>query len=249
MAEGMSMIEVKADCLEASFEAVEHGEDVAALKSELALLKRRIDEGVIAAQKPMVDGVKAAQSSSFVDQYLRQGNIVGLEQKALGSSADAIGGYAVPREIDEEIANTLLAISPIRAIANVVKVGTANYRKLVSTGGTPSGWVGYEAARPETTTEAFSEIVPAAGDLYANPAANGKRRPVIAQTQPISLDQRGHRVTHAAAMRGIARHRFTGERWRNPTRAGIAQQRADIDLAVIRDHLEGQHRNPVAETA
>ena len=39
-------------------------------------------------------------------------------------------------------------------------------------GGTPSGWVGFEAARPMTNTATFSEIVPASGDLYANPAAS-----------------------------------------------------------------------------
>ncbi len=146
------MIEVKADGLEASFEALEQDDDgVAALKAELALLKKRIDEGVIAAQRPALDGVKsAASASAFVEQYLRKGIESGLEQKAVGSSTDAIGGYAVPREIDEKIDRTLVAISPIRSIANVVKVGTAGYRKLVTTGGTPSGWVGFEAARPMT---------------------------------------------------------------------------------------------------
>ena len=89
-----------------------------------------------------------------------------------GSSTDAIGGYAVPREIDEKIEKTLVAISPIRSVANVVKVGSAGYRKLITTGGTPSGWVAYEAARPMTNTPTFSEIVPAAGELYANPAAS-----------------------------------------------------------------------------
>ena len=172
------MIEVKADSLEASFEALERDEEgVQALKDELALLKRRIDEGVIAGQRvPLVgsglDGVKSAAASNFVEQYLRKGIESGLELKAIGSSTDALGGFAVPREIDEAIDKTLLAISPIRAIANVVKVGTSGYRKLVSTGGTPSGWVGFEAARPMTNTGTFSEIVPANGDLYANPAAS-----------------------------------------------------------------------------
>ena len=167
------MIEVKADSLEASFEALERDDDgVAALRDELALLKKRIDEGVIAGQRPALDGVKSAATSAFVEQYLRRGIESGLEQKAIGSSTDAIGGFTVPRQIDDEIQRTLVAISPIRAIANVVKVGTANYRKLVSTGGTPSGWVGYEGVRPETTTETFSEIIPAAGDLYANPAVS-----------------------------------------------------------------------------
>jgi len=167
------MIEVKADGLEASFEALERDEDgVAALKEELALLKKRIDEGVIAVQRPALDGVKSAAASVFVDQYIRKGVEAGLEQKSVGSSTDAIGGYAVPREIDEKIEKTLVAISPIRSVANVVKVGSAGYRKLITTGGTPSGWVAFEAARPMTNTPTFSEIVPAAGDLYANPAAS-----------------------------------------------------------------------------
>ena len=169
------MIEVKADKLEASFEAFERNDDgVEALKEEVTLLKRRIDEGVVAAQRPALDGATArsAEASAFVDGYVRKGVEAGLEQKSIGSSTDAIGGFAVPREIDEVIDRTLLSISPIRRIANVVKVGSAGYRKLVSTGGTPSGWVGFEAARPMTGTGTFTEIVPASGDLYANPAAS-----------------------------------------------------------------------------
>jgi HK97 family phage major capsid protein len=167
------MVEVKADALERSFEAIE-GDDngVAALKAELETLKSRIAAGVIAAQRPALDGVKSAEATSFVDSYLRRGIETGLETKAVGSSTDAIGGFAVPREIDAVIDRTLTAISPIRAIANVVKVGSAGYRKLITSGGTPSGWVGFEAARPETNTATFSEIVPASGELYANPAAS-----------------------------------------------------------------------------
>ena len=167
------MVEVKADVLEESFDALEQDEDgLAALKAELDALKGRIAAGAVASQRPALDGVKSAEASSFVDQYLRRGIDSGLEMKAVGSSTDAIGGYAVPREIDELIDRTLTAISPIRAIANVVKVGSAGYRKLITSGGTPSGWVAYEAARPATNTPTFSEIVPANGELYANPAAS-----------------------------------------------------------------------------
>ena len=167
------MVEVKADALEQSFDAFEEEEDgVGALKAELELLKAKVASGAIAAQRPALDGVKSAEASSFVDQYLRRGIEAGLETKAIGSSSDAIGGYAVPEEIDRAIDETLVAISPIRAIANVVKVGSAGYRKLIATGGTPSGWVAYEAARPETNTPSFTEVVPAAGELYANPAAS-----------------------------------------------------------------------------
>src|SRR5690606_9725856 len=80
--------------------------------------------------------------------------------------------YAVPREIDALIASQLTEISPIRQLAQVVQIGSAGYRKLVSTGGTASGWVGEIAARPETATPQFSEIAPPSGELYANPAAS-----------------------------------------------------------------------------
>lgn len=167
------MVEVKADALEESFDAFQQDDDgVAALKEELELLKSKIASGAIAAQRPALDGVKSAAATSFVEGYLRRGVESGLEMKAVGGSSDAIGGFAVPREIDELIDSTLVAISPIRSIANVVKVGSAGYRKLITSGGTPSGWVGFEAARPETNTATFNEIVPASGELYANPAAS-----------------------------------------------------------------------------
>ncbi len=165
------MIEVKADKLEESFEQLAN-DDVAELKDEVALLRRQVEEGAVAGQRPVLDGGKPLATSAFVKGYVRNGVTSGLEQKAIGSSTDAIGGYAVPREIDEVIDRTLVAISPIRQIANVVRVGSAGYRKLVSTGGTPSGFVGFEAARPVTNTGTFVEIVPASGDLYANPAAS-----------------------------------------------------------------------------
>jgi len=168
------MVEVKADALEQSFEAFEDEGDaaVAALRVELDQLKAKVAAGVISGQRPVLDGVKSAEASSFVDQYIRRGIESGLETKAIGSSSGAIGGYAVPEEIDRVIDATLLSISPIRGIANVVKVGSAGYRKLIASGGTPSGWVGFEADRPETNTPTYSEVVPPSGDLYANPAAS-----------------------------------------------------------------------------
>jgi HK97 family phage major capsid protein len=51
-------------------------------------------------------------------------------------------------------------------------VGSAGYRKLVTAGGTPSGWVGEIISRPETATPTFIEVAPPSGELYANPAAS-----------------------------------------------------------------------------
>jgi len=166
------MLEVKTDALEASFEALEReDEDVAALKEEVAALRARMDAQAVADARPALSGAKA-EASPFVERYLRKGLEAGVELKAMAATSDAAGGYAVPEEVDGQIEKLLTAISPIRTIANVVKVGSAGYRKLVTTGGTPSGWVAETAARPETATPAFEEIAPPFGELYANPAAS-----------------------------------------------------------------------------
>lgn len=149
------MYEVKADALEASFDAVEAS-------------------GVVSV-RPALAGARDAGSDGrrgFVDGYLRKGEQAGVEMKSFSGASGAEGGYAVPREIDAAIDATLKAISPIRAIANVVTVGSAGYRKLVTAGGTPSGWVAETAGRPETDTPDFHEIAPPMGELYANPAAS-----------------------------------------------------------------------------
>jgi len=171
------MFEVKADPLEASFEALEReDEELAQLKAEMAQLKAQVDAQTVAAARPALSEAEAERrgeaASAFVDKYLRKGLETGVELKAVTGLTDGAGGYAVPEEIDAEIDKLLVAISPIRAIANVVKVGSAGYRKLVTRGGAPSGWVSETAARTETGTPEFLEIAPPFGELYANPAAS-----------------------------------------------------------------------------
>jgi HK97 family phage major capsid protein len=166
------MLEVKADPLEQSFEALERNEEeVAELREEMAQLKSRMDAQAVASARPALSGARA-HGSPFVDSYLRKGLESGVELKALAGTTDSAGGYAVPEEIDSQIARLLTSISPIRAIANVVRVGSSGYRKLVTAGGTPSGWVSETAGRPETGIPTFIEVAPPFGELYANPAAS-----------------------------------------------------------------------------
>ena len=170
------MYEVKADALEASFETVERNGDVAALREEVSGLKRRLDQALVAGGRPVLGEAKADDArpevKAFVDRYLRKGLEQGVELKAFQGTTPSDGGYAVPREIDSVIQATLNSISPIRAIANVVSVGSAGYRKLVTTGGVASGWAAEDGVRAETATPTFAEIAPPMGDLFANPAAS-----------------------------------------------------------------------------
>lgn len=163
------------DPLEDSFDIVARQdkteEEVASLRSDVDEVKARVDKIARAASRPAISGTaESAEVKGFVDGYLRRGNEA--EIKSISGSVPGDGGYAVPREIDAMIARELTEISPIRSIAQIVQTGSAGYRKLISTGGTASGWVSETAARPETDTPEFAEIAPPAGDLYANPAAS-----------------------------------------------------------------------------
>ncbi|MCB2078961.1 MAG: phage major capsid protein [Novosphingobium sp.] len=165
-----------AEALDASFDIVARQdaaeEAIDTLRTDVDEVKSRLDRVSKAASRPILDGGKtsAPEVKSFVDGYLRHGRET--ELKSISGAVPADGGYAVPREIDAMISARLKAISPIRSIAQVVQTGSAGYRKLITTGGTLSGWVSETAARPETATPSFVEIAPPGGDLYANPAAS-----------------------------------------------------------------------------
>ncbi|MFN3591578.1 MAG: phage major capsid protein, partial [Thermaurantiacus sp.] len=118
---------------------------VDALKSEVTAMSRQL---VDRTRPPVAGGASPAGETAFGASYLRKGIEAGLELKRFSISNGAEGGLAVPLEIDAVIEQQLRSMSPIRQIANVVKVGSSNYRKLVAVGGFASGWVSDVAPRP-----------------------------------------------------------------------------------------------------
>ena len=169
------------DTAEASFDIVARQDrteaEVTALRTDVEEVKARVDRISLAASRAAARPAlapagqeTAPEVKGFVDGYLRRG--AAHEIKSISGTVPSDGGYAVPRQIDAAIARALTEISPIRAIAQVVQTGSAGYRKLVTTGGTASGWVSETTARPGTATPDFHEIAPPTGELYANPAAS-----------------------------------------------------------------------------
>ena len=163
------------EALAASFDLVARQDEaekaIGVLRSDVDEVKARLDRVSRAAARPALGEARAdPEVKSFVDGYLRTGRTA--ELKSIQGTVPADGGYAVPREIDALIANAIKEISPIRQLAQVVQVGTSGYRKLVTTGGTASGWVAETAGRPETASPKFAEVAPPSGELYANPAAS-----------------------------------------------------------------------------
>jgi len=115
--------------------------------------------------------ISLEQKRHFFDGFIRKGHDLRLDQKALSTTLDADGGYAVPVELDQQIEKRLRDLSPIRAQANVVAIGTSKYKKLVNVGGITSGWIAETGTRVETATPTLQEITPPLGEIYANPAA------------------------------------------------------------------------------
>lgn len=97
-----------------------------------------------------------------------------VERKAVfttGTGGSAAGGYAVPEEISRAIITQLTDISPMRQVANVVTASSPDYKILVDTLGTSSGWAGEKGTRSETNTPSLGEVAPTFGTLYAYPKA------------------------------------------------------------------------------
>jgi HK97 family phage major capsid protein len=146
---------------------------LASMDAHIAELKGQLDQVHRQAQRPRLRGNDMRQSA-FVDGYLRKGveaGLAGFEAKSINFTTPGDGGFALPKEIDAAIESKLRDISPIRALATVVRTSSADYRKLVATNGIASGWVNETATRPETATNIFAEVAVPTGELYANPAA------------------------------------------------------------------------------
>lgn len=143
------------------------------IKSRIDGMETKINRPGNAGFPSEKDKIKAEHKEAFRN-FVRKGNEVGLkdlEMKAVNIGTPGEGGYAVPEEIDRMVYDLLVDISPMRSICNRVQVGTSDWKKLVNTRGTASGWVGEATARTETATSGLAEVAPPMGEIYANPAA------------------------------------------------------------------------------
>jgi HK97 family phage major capsid protein len=97
-----------------------------------------------------------------------------LQAKDVTIGSGSSGGYAVPKQIAQNIERLELKQSPVRSLVSVVDVGSSDFRQLLSLGGASSGWAGEGDVRSATTTPLLREIVPSMGELYALPTASNE---------------------------------------------------------------------------
>lgn len=148
-----------------------------ALESRLAEIETKGNRpGSTAATQKAAEEHKAA----FID-YMRKGSNGGAESRLydlqtkaadVRTSTGASGGFALPKEIADQVYKMILDISPIRSIARVVTTGTTDYHQVVNRGGLAAEWVGEVGTRTlATATPDYGDVAPTFGELSAVPEA------------------------------------------------------------------------------
>ncbi|MBB5044027.1 phage major capsid protein [Shinella fusca] len=87
----------------------------------------------------------------------------------MSSDSDPDGGWTVPTQVDQVIQNQMIELSPIRRVASVVSISTADYKRFINRRGATSGWVGERQERGETETPLLGMISPPMGEIFAQP--------------------------------------------------------------------------------
>ena len=91
---------------------------------------------------------------------------------AVVTSTGSAGGFALPEQIERQIARIGVDISPIRQISTVRTVGTPDYKELFDINGAGFEWVGETDARSQTNTPDMAEVAPTFGMASAKPQAS-----------------------------------------------------------------------------
>lgn len=125
------------------------------------------------AGRPSIGGlsspIKDEHTKSFLG-YMRSGREADLEQKSMRTDSGPEGGYLVPEQLDIELSKYLRQRSPMRQLARVVPVGSAEFKQPSSTLGTGASWVGEAAARPATAAPGLKMLSISTCEVYAMPS-------------------------------------------------------------------------------
>lgn len=117
-----------------------------------------------------VDGFHAYRGA--FGRYLRKTtdrSMGDLDIKALTIGGDPQGGYYVPPADSDRIIARIFETSPLRAVANVMTIGSDRVSLPLDRQEAATGWVGETEARGETATPELGEITIPVHEQFANP--------------------------------------------------------------------------------
>lgn len=141
------------------------------ISDALSQAETRLSRLTQSQSRPALEGgnAQSTEAKSAWSDYLCSGRL-GLELKA-GLATSVASGAIAPSETETFIERRLAQVSPMRSLASVRLVGSATFKKPVSTVASVSGWVAETASRPETDPATLDVLTFPTGELYANPSA------------------------------------------------------------------------------
>jgi len=144
---------------------------IEALETELKKTQTAMNRSTQNGQGQETDEKKEAYKKAF-NSYMRKGQEMEIKAHSVGVDAD--GGYLVNEEISSEVVKKVFESSPMRQLASVQTIGSDRLEIICDLEEVGSGWVAETAARPETSTAQFNQLMINVHELYAFPKATQK---------------------------------------------------------------------------
>lgn len=148
-------------------------EQLGKVTAELAEIKRRGAE--IAAEKggsASGDIEERSYHDSFVNKFVRKGDIRDIETRTMSVGSDSDGGFWVPKQVSDRIVTRVYAQSPLRQICTVETIGRTALELPIDSGDIDGGHVSEMGSRPETNSPGIGLSRIVAHDIYAMPGAS-----------------------------------------------------------------------------
>lgn len=147
--------------------------------SKLTEMKNQLETlETVVGRRGLGGGMAADSKETKIKAFnhlMRRGDISGIKdidvQASASTLSDPDGGFLVPEEVEAQIDRVAQSVSAMRRISTVRSISADTYKKLVSQGGTTSGWVAEKGARTETSTPTLTEIAINTKEIYAMPYA------------------------------------------------------------------------------
>src|SRR5262245_14420835 len=87
-----------------------------------------------------------------------------MSQKDVTIGSNIAGGYALPKEISQDVETRVRQLNPFRDLVDVVQVGTNDFHSLVSLGDATSGWSSETGTRTATLSPNLRDVAPTFGE-------------------------------------------------------------------------------------
>lgn len=158
-------------------------EHLSKISTALSNYKDRLDRVETAMSRPGATGTALITDTTMGEHkqafcnYLRkgiEGDLPGLESKALSVGSDPDGGYLVTPTMSEKIVRTVFETSPMRKLASVEVISSDSLELIEDREEFFAGWTSETASLSATASAQIGKKIIPVHELYAQPKATQK---------------------------------------------------------------------------